>query len=74
MKDFENKKSFSDSEKFLDKDNYDNDEHDDINEEDEDKSSANSNARIKKLHSFDFFLNNLYFCFKKRKHKNYSYV
>jgi len=35
-------------------------------EEDEDKSSENT-QRIKKMRFFDFFLNNFYFCFKKRK-------
>ena len=76
MNDFENNKFISNSEKFLDKENNDNDEHEDTNDkieekdvedDEEDKSSTNSNARIKKLHFFDFFLNNLYFCCKKRK-------
>ena len=76
MNDFENNKFISNSEKFLDKENNDNDKHEDTNDKieekddednDEDKSSTNSNARIKKLHFFDFFLNNLYFCCKKRK-------
>ena len=35
-------------------------------EEDEDKSSENT-QRIKKMRFFDFFLNNFYFCFTKRK-------
>ena len=77
MNDFENNQFISNSEKFLDKENNDNDKHEDTNDkieekdddedDEEDKSSTNSNARIKKLHFFDFFLNNLYFCCKKRK-------
>ena len=67
MNDFENNKFISNSEKFLDKDNNENDKLEDANEEDEDISSANSTVRIKKIHFFDFFLNNLYFCCKKRK-------
>ena len=46
-----------------DKENNDKDK---FIEEDEDKSSENT-QRIKKLHFFDFFLNNLYNCCQKRK-------
>ena len=41
--------------------------------EEDDKSSINT-RRIKKLRFFDFFLNNLYCCFKKQKNQNIIYT
>ena len=62
-------------EKCIDKDGIENNNNldDNKNEEEEDKSSADT-RRIKKLRFFDFFLNNLYCCFKKQKNQNIIYT
>ena len=44
------------------------------NEEEEDDKSSTDTRRIKKLRFFDFFLNNLYCCFKKQKNQKIIYT
>ena len=65
----ENNKTISLKEDFSE--NYEqkenNIEDDKEHEENEDDKLSTNTSRIKKLHFFDFFLNNLYFCCKKRK-------
>ena len=50
------------NQKCLDKGNKENDDY-----ENNEEVSTSQNARIKKLHFFDFFLNNLYICCKQKK-------
>ena len=63
-------------EKCIDKDGIENNNNldENKNEEEEDKSSADTDTRrIKKLRFFDFFLYNLYCCFKKQKNQKIIY-
>lgn len=59
------------NEKCIDKESKENNHNEDNNydtQEKEDDLSTNK-TRLKKLHFFDFFLNNLYNCCKNQNHK-----
>ena len=57
------------------KDNNINESCDDLEDEEKEEDELNSDyKRIKKLHFFDFFLNNLYCCCKKSKKQNIIHV
>ena len=73
MNDFDNdKKEISLKDDFKEKfiDNNKNETIDDEYYEENDKESVSDDKRLHKLRFFDFFLNNIYCCFKKHKRQN----
>ena len=57
-------------EKFVDKNKNENENIDDKDYEEIGNESESDDKRLQKLRFFDFFLNNLYCCFKKQKKQN----